>query len=58
MKKFKLMAAAAALTFSTAAVAMPEQVHSGWWSQMMFRLSVMAENPGFCRSNNSSSWIC
>ncbi len=45
----KLLLSIAALTFSTNAYAMPEQVSANWWDNMMQRLEVMANNPGFCR---------
>lgn len=50
MKKLriKLTVALAALSFSTNAYAMPEQVSDNWWGNMMFRLGVMGNNPGFC----------
>lgn len=51
MKKIKLAVAITALTLSTSAVAMPEQVSDRWYDNMMRRLSVMAENNGFCRAH-------
>jgi hypothetical protein len=57
MKTIKLALAVAALSFSAAAQAMPEQVPDRWHSNMMFRLEVMASNSGFC-SAFPQVWIC
>lgn len=57
MKKFKLAVAIAALSFSTNAAAMPDQVPDSWYGHMMSRLSVMGGNPGFCRAH-PQVWIC
>jgi len=53
----KFAAAIAALTFSTNATAMPEQVSESWYGNMMFRLGVISGNPGFCRAH-PGAWIC
>ena len=58
MRKLKVMIAVTALACSTAASAMPEQVPGKWWNLMTYRLDIMADNPGFCGSNNAASWIC
>lgn len=59
MKKLrvKLVVAIAALTFSTNAYAMPEQVSESWYSNMMRRLEVMNSNYGFCRAH-PNVWAC
>lgn len=48
MNKIKLALGLVALSISASASAMPEQVSDRWWGNMMFRLSVMADNKGFC----------
>jgi hypothetical protein len=53
----KFAMALAALTLSTHAYAMPEQVSDSWYSNMMFRLGVMNSNPGFCRAH-PGVWVC
>lgn len=57
MKKIKLALAIVALSFSTNASAMPDQVSDSWYGNMLFRLGVMSSNPGFCRGV-PQSWIC
>jgi len=57
MKKVKFAAALAALAFSTQASAMPEQVSPRWYSNMLSRIGVLADNPGFCRAH-PESWYC
>lgn len=49
MKQFKFGVGIMALCASAAALAVPPQVSVNWWDNMMFRLGVMADNPGFCR---------
>jgi hypothetical protein len=57
MKKIGYILAATVMVVSTPANAMPDQVPSGWWDRMMYRLNVMADNPGFCR-RHGSVWVC
>jgi hypothetical protein len=58
MKRIKIAIAAAALSLSAGAQAMPQQVPARWYSNMLFRIGVMADNSGFCSSANSASWYC
>ena len=58
MKKLiKAAIALMALSISATVSAMPEQVPDKWYSNMMFRLDVMAGNHGFCRGH-PQAWIC
>jgi hypothetical protein len=58
MNKIKFAIAIAAVSLSASAHAMPEQVPALWYSNMLFRIGVMADNGGFCRSAQSVSWYC
>ena len=57
MKKLGYILAAAVMLVSAPAHAMPDEVPAGWWDRMMYRLNVMADNPGFCR-RHASAWVC
>ena len=57
MKKLKIAVAISALSLSSNAFAMPEQVPDRWYSQMLSRIDTLVENPGFCRGV-SQSWWC
>lgn len=57
MKKIRLALGLVALSLSASASAMPEQVPSRWWDQMMFRLGIMSDNSGFCAAH-PNVWIC
>jgi hypothetical protein len=49
--------AAVALSASATASAMPAQVSSRWYGNMMHRLEIMAGNGGFC-SAFPQVWVC
>jgi hypothetical protein len=57
MNKIKFAIAVAVLSISASAQAMPAQVPARWYSNMFFRLGVVADNGGFCGAQ-SDSWIC
>lgn len=57
MKAIRLAVAAVALSVSATASAMPAQVSSRWYGNMMHRLEIMAGNGGFC-SAFPQVWVC
>ena len=53
MNRTKFALAVIALTLSTAAQAMPEQVPDRWYDNMMHRIGVMLGNPGSSKAQDS-----